>query len=71
MINNYTKSQIKYLKIIGYNIRSLRENQGFSQESFALKAGLDRTYVGGVERGERNLSVINLRIENGGVIMSH
>ena len=44
----------------GNNVRRLREAQGFTQEELADKAGLDRSYVGGIERGERNpsLSVI-------------
>ena len=45
---------------IGENIRELRKSKGFSQESFADEAGLDRTYMGGVERGERNLATLNL-----------
>lgn len=44
----------------GINIRELRKSEGFSQESFADEAGLDRTYMGGVERGERNLATLNL-----------
>ena len=48
---------------LGKRIRKLREDAGFSQEGFALDAGLDRTYIGGVERGERNPSFeILLRI---------
>ena len=45
---------------LGQNIRKQREVCGFSQESLAFEAGLDRTYIGGVERGERNLGVLNL-----------
>ncbi len=45
---------------LGENIRELRKTKGFSQESFADQAGLDRTYMGGVERGERNLATLNL-----------
>jgi len=45
---------------LGENIRSIREKIGVSQEDLALEAGLDRTYVGGVERGERNPTVLSL-----------
>lgn len=45
---------------IGKRIRELRKAKGFSQESFAYEVGLDRTYMGSVERGERNIAVINL-----------
>ena len=42
------------IKQFGQNLRALRKRKGFSQEGFALHAGLDRTYIGGIERGERN-----------------
>ena len=48
------------LKTIGNNIRMHRKKTGLSQEELADSAGLHRTYVGGVERGERNISVLNL-----------
>lgn len=38
----------------GKRLRELRKAQGYSQEGFALTVELDRTYVGGIERGERN-----------------
>jgi len=45
---------------LGKRIRQLREGQGLSQESVALASGLDRSYFGGIERGEHNVAVINL-----------
>ena len=45
---------------VGKRIRELRKEKGFSQENFAYEVGLDRTYMGSVERGERNLAAINL-----------
>jgi len=47
-------------KQFGERVRELRKQRGFSQESLALACGLDRTYIGGVERGERNISLINI-----------
>jgi transcriptional regulator with XRE-family HTH domain len=44
----------------GKAIRNRRERLGVSQEEFADMCELDRTYVGGVERGERNLSLVNI-----------
>lgn len=44
-------------ELLARNIRALRAEQGLSQEALAAKAGLHRTYVGSVERQERNVSV--------------
>ena len=44
----------------GSKVRSLRKSIGVSQEVLAEKSGLDRSYVGGVERGERNISLGNI-----------
>ncbi len=50
----------------GNAIRAIRKEQGISQEAFALKCGLDRSYYGAVERGERNVSLTNIvRIAEG------
>lgn len=48
------------LQALGAAIREKRAAVGLSQEGLAYACGLDRTYVGGVERGERNLGFINL-----------
>ena len=45
---------------LGKKIRTLREKKGLSQESAALASGLDRSYYGGVERGEHNIALINI-----------
>lgn len=55
------KSQEQHIKkSFGMKVRIMREQKGFSQEGLALVCGLDRTYIGGVERGERNISLINI-----------
>jgi transcriptional regulator with XRE-family HTH domain len=45
------------LLILGENIKQYRLEKGWSQEELADKSGLHRTYVGGIERGERNITV--------------
>lgn len=47
-------------KIVGRNLRQYRLDHGFSQEAFADHMGVHRTYMGGVERGERNLTLKTL-----------
>lgn len=45
------------LKLFGKRVRDIRKTQGLSQEELAERANLHNTYIGGVERGERNLSL--------------
>lgn len=60
MATVYTPAEQKILKQVGSKIRALRSETGQSQEEFAKKVDLDRTYISDVERGERNVSVLNL-----------
>lgn len=46
--------------VFGNRIRELRTETGLSQEKFALKIGMDRTYYASVESGRRNISLINI-----------
>jgi transcriptional regulator with XRE-family HTH domain len=46
--------------LFGKRMRELRQRVGFSQEELADRCGLHRTYVGGIERGERNPSLLNI-----------
>jgi transcriptional regulator with XRE-family HTH domain len=47
---------------VGQRIRGLREKKQWSQEKFADLCGLHRTYLGSVERGERNLTLESLHV---------
>ncbi len=46
---------------LGNRIRELRQQTGLSQEKFALKIGMDRTYFASVEAGKRNIAIINIK----------
>lgn len=48
------------LQAFGRRVRQLRFNRGLSQEQFAERCGLHRTYIGAIERGERNVSLLNI-----------
>lgn len=54
------KREAHIQKVFGERVRELRKDKGLSQEALALACDLDRTYIGGVERGERNISLLNI-----------
>lgn len=45
---------------VGKRIRLLRNERGISQEKLALKAGIDRTYLTGIESGKRNVTIVSI-----------
>lgn len=49
-----------FLTAFGQTVRRYRKEKGFSQEAFADVCGVDRSYMGGVERGERNIALVNV-----------
>jgi len=55
-----THSGIKELVSLGKAIRGLRLEIGLSQETLADDVGIDRSYMGGIERGEHNVALVNL-----------
>jgi len=55
------ESDEEFQKRLGLRIRELRRKRGWSQEAFAHLCGLDRSYMGSVERGERNAALSTLR----------
>lgn len=48
------------LELFGQHLIQLRKAKGWSQEKLALESGLARSYIGGIERGQRNLALINI-----------
>lgn len=54
------EKEVRIKKHFGERVRQLRKAKELSQETLALVCDLDRTYIGGVERGERNISLINI-----------
>lgn len=56
MINNFL------LQVFGDRIRHLRTQEKLSQEQLSYKTGFHRTYIGMIERGERNISLTNMAI---------
>ena len=60
MSMSYDEHESRFLQKIGHRIRILRETHNMTQEQLSFKCGLHRTYISGVERGERNIALINL-----------
>lgn len=61
MEDETTPDRADILLLFGSTVRNLRQNRGLSQEELADLCGLDRTYIGGIERGERNIGLVNVQ----------
>lgn len=59
MNERHTTSTLS-LALFGRRLAELRKTQGMSQEQLALISGIARSYVSGVERGQRNISLLNI-----------
>jgi transcriptional regulator with XRE-family HTH domain len=55
------RDDAKFLREVGRRIRERRQARGLTQQQFGDHCQLHRTFIGSVERGERNLSILNLR----------
>lgn len=51
----------KINKIVGNNIKLARKKKGLTQETLSFEAGLHRAYIGQIERGEKNIGLVNLQ----------
>lgn len=56
MVSSKKSIQISF----GKKVRDLRLKRGYSQEAFAFECGLHRTYIGCIERGEKNITIVNI-----------
>jgi transcriptional regulator with XRE-family HTH domain len=54
------REEIAFLRDLGFRVRERRVARNWTQEELARRCGLHRTYIGSVERGERNVSALNL-----------
>ena len=61
MQSSYNQADQLFLEKLGSRIRILRLEIGLSQEQLSFECDLDRTYIGSVERGERNIATLNIR----------
>ncbi|WP_144157636.1 helix-turn-helix domain-containing protein [Paraburkholderia sp. BCC1885] len=55
-----TKTRVPALVVFGEAVRRRRKDKGFSQEAFGDVCGIDRSYMGGIERGEHNVALVNI-----------
>lgn len=56
----YSSEQLRLFREFGRRVRAARRDRDWTQEELAYKVGVDRTYIGSIERGERNLGIWNI-----------
>jgi transcriptional regulator with XRE-family HTH domain len=55
-----SNAKLSIQKQFGKKVRELRAERGYSQEGFAFECNLHRTYIGCIERGEKNITIVNI-----------
>ena len=55
-----SNARLSIQKQFGKKVRELRVERGYSQEGFAFECNLHRTYIGCIERGEKNVTIVNI-----------
>src|SRR5207248_2967329 len=60
--SSMNRDDVNFLRDLGFRIRERRVAQRLTQAQLGEKCGLHRTFIGSVERGERNVSILNLRL---------
>jgi len=60
VISLQDKNRTHLLTVFGRAVRRRRKELGYSQEAFGDACGIDRSYMGGIERGEHNLALVNI-----------
>ncbi|MCH2489289.1 MAG: helix-turn-helix domain-containing protein [Flavobacteriales bacterium] len=61
MISERNKYKEKFLKLLGANVKKVRENKGLSQFKLSIEADIPKNQVGRIERGEINTSIFTLK----------
>ena len=60
MVKQINSSETDPRKLLGVRLAKLRKERGWSQEQLALESGIARSYLGGIERGQRNVALLNI-----------
>lgn len=60
MVKNVIIGEADSRKLFGSRLAKLRKERGWSQEQLALESGIARSYLGGIERGQRNIALLNI-----------
>lgn len=60
MVKQINSNETDPRKLLGARLAKLRKERGWSQEQLALESGIARSYLGGIERGQRNVALLNI-----------